>query len=69
MDRDTYALFFELIKSALGLFIIIFFGDWFLISDYFSSATIIIQTYFITSLLIVFYFSYFEKNQLSYSKE
>ena len=69
MDRDTYALFFELIKSALGLFIIIFFGDWFLISDYFSSATIIIQTYFISSLLIVFYFSYFEKNQLSYSKE
>jgi len=69
MDRDSYALFFEVIKSILGFFIIIFFGDWFLISDYFSSAIIIIQTYFVGSLLIVLYFSYYEKNQLSYSNK
>tara|TARA_B100000945_G_scaffold138640_1_gene110877 strand:- start:395 stop:1204 length:810 start_codon:yes stop_codon:yes gene_type:complete len=69
MDLDSYALFFEAIKSTLGYFIIFFFGDWFLISDYFSSATIIIQIYFIGSLLIVFYFSYYEKNQLSYSNK
>ena len=61
MDQDSYAWIFEIGKSLFGFVLIIFYGDWFFISTYSDYAIILLQIYFISSSIIVLYFSFYEK--------
>ena len=61
MDQDSYAWILEIGKSLFGFVLIIFYGDWFFISTYSDYAIILLQIYFISSSIIVLYFSYYEK--------
>ena len=61
MDQDSYAWIFEIGKSLFGFVLIIFYGDWFFISTYSDFAIILLQIYFVSSSIIVLYFSFYEK--------
>ena len=61
MDQDSYAWILEIGKSLFGFVLIIFYGDWFFISTYSDYAIILLQIYFISSSIIVLYFSFYEK--------
>jgi alkylglycerol monooxygenase len=56
MDRNTSAIFFETLRSGLGLYFIYSQDDWFGASGYFSSAKYILGSYFILSLLVTGWF-------------
>ena len=61
MDQDSFAWLFEIVKTLLGMYFIITYGDWFYITEYFDYATIFIMIYFVISTLVVIYFSVYEK--------
>lgn len=56
MDRNPYAIIWEMIRSGLGIGFIIDQGDWFGISAYFDPASYILSTYFILSVIITGWF-------------
>ncbi|KEO72076.1 sterol desaturase family protein [Anditalea andensis] len=66
MDRNPYALYMEMGKSLLGLFMIYWMGDWFGASEHFGlwySATV--AFYCVASIIVVGYFSFTEVNEKS----
>jgi len=60
MDRNSYALIWELLKNITGIAIIYYLGDWFGASAYFSWLNIVLILYFIASSLITAWFVSFE---------
>jgi len=60
MDRSTYAWAWELLKTCLGIGIILYTGDWFGAGNY---APYILTGYFLVSLLVCLYFTYINKAQ------
>jgi sterol desaturase/sphingolipid hydroxylase (fatty acid hydroxylase superfamily) len=56
MDRNPYALFWEGLRSGLGLGFLINQQDWFGGSTYLSTLGYILGTYFILSILVTAYF-------------
>ncbi|HEY6505906.1 MAG TPA: sterol desaturase, partial [Chitinophagaceae bacterium] len=52
MDRNQYAIVWEIIRSGLGLGFIFDQGDWFGISEYFFASKYIISSYFFVSITI-----------------
>ena len=61
MDRQLISLFAEFIKFAMGLFFIIYYGNWFAIDTVFHGATLVILAYIIVSFLLSIYFQLIEK--------
>lgn len=55
LDRSSYAWMWELMKGALGIFIIIQQGDWFGASSYMPAINIILVSYFIVSAVVSLY--------------
>lgn len=62
MDKNPYAWLVELCKSAIGLGIIYFSGDWFMISNIIPSAHLFVAGYYMISAVLVFYFTRTEIN-------
>lgn len=56
MDREKEAIWFELLKSLIGLSIIYKTGDWFFLGEIIPNATILLTSYFIISVIVVAYF-------------
>jgi hypothetical protein len=52
MDRNSSAIYFEIIRSGLGLYILFQQGDWFGAGEYFSAIKYVLAAYFILSILI-----------------
>jgi hypothetical protein len=50
MDRKSYALFWELLKTVGGFSILYFQQDWFGLSTHFADATIVVKSYLLFSL-------------------
>jgi len=68
MDRNQYAIVWEIIKSGLGLYFIYQQGDWFGAGIYLSSIQYILAGYFILSIAVTGWFIYLhykEDKQLS----
>jgi alkylglycerol monooxygenase len=57
MDKNTNALYFEILKSVLGLFLVYRMGDWFGASQYVPFYTYFASAYFILSPLVVSWFT------------
>ena len=53
MDRKAYAWWLEGIKSVVGIGIIFYAGDWFLMSDVFPAGKFLMAFYFILSTFVV----------------
>ena len=62
MDKNTYAWMVEMGKSLIGLSIIYFTGDWFLLSTIMPGAQFIVAGYYLFSAVIVYYFAKTEIN-------
>ncbi len=58
MDRNRYAWVWEILKTSLGAGILIFYGDWFGLSKYFSAANIVMILYFLVSISGTLYFGF-----------
>jgi sterol desaturase/sphingolipid hydroxylase (fatty acid hydroxylase superfamily) len=67
MDRNPYAFVWELIKNMMGIAIILYLGDWFGASSYFTWINIAIVAWFILSTVICgwFVFADFRKKTKS----
>ena len=61
MDGHKYAMMFEVLRTSLGLFVIITTWDWFGLNGYVSFGSIIVASYFIASTMMSVYFLYLEK--------
>ena len=53
MDRDSNAIWFELIKSTFGLGILYFMGDWFFLNEVMGGATVLVAAYLVVSVVVV----------------
>ncbi|WP_259016971.1 sterol desaturase family protein [Emticicia fluvialis] len=60
MDRNPYALLYEIFKNLAGLFIIYYTGNWFGISTQIPWAVYAISAYFILSTLVTAYFVFYD---------
>lgn len=60
MDRNRNAIYLEFIKSAIGLYILYYFGDWFFSSQYWPWYHYVVVTYLVFSVLASGYFAFFE---------
>lgn len=56
MDRNPWALFWEALRSGLGIAFLLQQGDWFGSSNYLSSVQYALGTYFIFSVLVTAWF-------------
>jgi alkylglycerol monooxygenase len=56
MDRNPYAIFWEVVKNIYGLVIIFKTGDWFGISHFFAPAPYIVAAYFVIATLVTAWF-------------
>jgi sterol desaturase/sphingolipid hydroxylase (fatty acid hydroxylase superfamily) len=67
MDRNPYAFVWELIKNMMGIAIILYLGDWFGASSYFTWINIALVAWFILSTVICgwFVFADFRKKTKS----
>lgn len=63
MDLNRLALPVELIKLLFGIYLIYRMGGWYMMDNYFGGATVMMLVYFGLSMLLTFYFSYFERSQ------
>lgn len=61
MDKNTYAPVWELIKTAFGMAVIFYTGDWFEASQIFPLSKYILLFYFAVSLATVFWLSNYER--------
>ena len=61
MDRHQYAVPAELIKLAMGIFLVYRMEGWFGMDAWFSGATITVVAYMVISLATTVYLTYFEK--------
>jgi sterol desaturase/sphingolipid hydroxylase (fatty acid hydroxylase superfamily) len=60
MDTRTFSVFWESLRCAFGIGIIVYFGDWFGLNTIASWSTIVIISYFLFSLVMSIYFVKFE---------
>jgi hypothetical protein len=60
MDGSRYAVYLEIFKSALGLYIIYDYGDWFFSSQHWPWYHYVVASYFIISVFAAVYFTVFE---------
>jgi hypothetical protein len=60
MDRNRYAIIWEIIKNIIGFALIYQMGDWFGSSSQYSWSTAIMMVYFVLSTIITAYFVKFE---------
>jgi sterol desaturase/sphingolipid hydroxylase (fatty acid hydroxylase superfamily) len=61
MDRNPFALAWETIKNLLGLWFMIYTGDWFgLSANLFDAGKFVLGAYFILATLVTAYFVFFE---------
>jgi alkylglycerol monooxygenase len=58
MDRNSYAIIWEIIRCALGLWFLYDQDDWFGASAYFASMKFIVGAYFILSMIVTGWFVY-----------
>jgi alkylglycerol monooxygenase len=58
MDRNRFAIAWELVRSCLGIAILIDQNDWFGMSNYMAIAKYIVGGYFILSIIITGWFTY-----------
>jgi hypothetical protein len=58
MDRNPFALLWELLRSGMGLAIIYIQQDWFGAAGYSSLITYILSGYFLLSLFVTAWFVY-----------
>jgi alkylglycerol monooxygenase len=58
MDRNRFAIAWELVRSGFGMAILIQQGDWFGISNYVAIAKYIVGGYFILSIIVTGWFVY-----------
>ena len=63
MDRSIYAWLVEVVKSAVGLGLILYAGDWFGLGNYWSNGIYLVAGYFVLSAAIVTYFHFSEINK------
>lgn len=62
LDMNPNAWIYELVKTAYGIGILYYYGDWFGSSLYFHSFNLAMMIYFLLSLVITVYFIFQEKN-------
>lgn len=69
MDRNRNAFYMEIIKSAIGLYIIYYYGDWFFSSQHWPWYHYVVATYLIVSVFAVGYFVLylFKKEEIKHS--
>jgi sterol desaturase/sphingolipid hydroxylase (fatty acid hydroxylase superfamily) len=70
MDRNPYAILWEMLKNACALGIIYYYGDWFGASQLISWINYVLIAYFITATIVTGWFAYIhykEDRQLSVS--
>ena len=60
MDGHKYAMIFELLRTSIGLFVIITTADWFGLNAYASFGSILVAGYFVLSSIASVYFLYWE---------
>lgn len=60
MDKSRFALIWEIFRVLFGITIIFFLGDWFGLNAMFSFGNIILILYFFISIIVAFYFVYFD---------
>ena len=63
MDRNPYAIFWEMIKNIFGLTIIYKTGDWFGASQFIPWINYVLIAYFITSTLVAGWFVYLHRKE------
>ena len=61
MDRHVFAIPAEVIKLTLGLWIIYTVGAWYNLDEIFAGGSILMMVYLVVSMLLTFYFIFFEK--------
>jgi hypothetical protein len=61
MDRHVFAIPAEVIKLALGSWIIYHVGSWYNLDEIISGGSVLIMVYLGVSILLTFYFILFEK--------
>jgi Flp pilus assembly protein protease CpaA len=66
MDTRKISVFWESTRFVFGIGLLLYFGDWFGMNQFFSFASIIIASYLILSLVVTIYFvsTNFEKETL-----
>ena len=57
MDRNPWAIFWETIRSGMGLFLLFWQNDWFGASTYFTPIQYVLGSYFILSLMVTGWFT------------
>jgi hypothetical protein len=65
MDRSKNAVWIELSRGILGLFLIFITGDWFGINVLFSGGSYLVAMYFVITILGGVYFTYIERESLT----
>ena len=60
MDRDSTAIWLEIVKAIAGFGMISYFGDWFLLDNMIGGGTILMMGYVILSVLAAAYFVVYE---------
>ena len=65
MDRSKNAVWLELSRGILGLFLIFITGDWFGINLQLSGGSYLVAMYFVITILGGVYFTYIEKESLT----
>jgi hypothetical protein len=60
MDRNPYAIMWEITKNIIGFALIYQMGDWFGSSSQYPWASMVMMVYFVLSTVVTFYFVWFE---------
>ncbi len=63
MDRTSYAVWIEVVRGIFGLGLVIYTKDWFGMNTYFDYASILVEMYFLATIIGGVYFTYFDKNE------
>ena len=60
MDRNVFAIIWEILKNILGIGIIFYYGDWFGAEKYISGINYLLVTYFILASCITAWFVFYD---------
>ncbi len=63
MDRNQYAIIWEVLRSGLGLYFIYMQGDWFGASTYLSGINYVLVSYFMLSIFVTGWFVFKHKKE------
>ncbi|WP_235296283.1 sterol desaturase family protein [Portibacter marinus] len=64
MDNEKEALWVEILRSMLGLSIVLYFGHWFYLTDIIPFGNFLLLAYLFTSLVVTIYLVHFEEKAL-----